>query len=614
MTRNHGARGCAHTCRRPARPTILAGLLVLAAALVLAPFPATIGFAGPGGAGAVATGRGGAAASADEHATRAALEMLAKGGNAVDAAVAAAAVLGVTKPFWCGIGGGGFMVIYLASEHRVVTVDHDGTAPHAVTATYWLGPNGRPLPYAEAITGGIAPTVPGAVLGWEEALHRYGHLTLSEVLAPAIRVAEQGFPRDAEFVGLTRSNANRLRAFGASRQLFLTPAGDVPPVGSPYRNPDLARAYRLIALEGSRAVYRGPIGWAIVHSVQQPPVVPGFTGPVHPGVMTLADLSDYEVRVRAPVVTTYRGYTVYGMGLPSAGGTAVALALNILAGFDLGALPRAQALHDEMETARLIFADRRAYLGDPDFVRVPTAGLLSAGYAAERRARIGADAAPGTVLPGNPIPFQPAAERTGGARPADTSAEGTSTTHLTVADREGNVVSYTYTLGEGFGNAAVVPGFGFVLNTGLADFSTTPGSPNAPAGGKRPLSTMSPTIVVKGAQPVLALGSPGGSTIVTTVLELLVDTLDFGMDLPSAIAAPRYYQDSSPVAQGEAEFLAEPEAQALTQLGHRFVHVGAFGIGAASGIAFHPDGTVTAAAEPVRRSGGSAMVERPLGP
>ena len=402
--------------------------------------------------------------------------------------------------------------------------------------------------------------------------------------------------------------------FEASRRLFLTPAGDVPAVGSLYRNPDLARAYRLIALEGSRAFYQGPIGWAVVHSVQQPLAAAGSSQPVHPGVMTLADLGDYEARVRAPIVTAYRGYTVYGMGLPSAGGTAIALALNILAGFDLGTLPRAPALHTEMETARLIFADRRAYLGDSDFVHVPIAGLLSPGYAAERRARIGEDAAPGTVPAGNPIPFQPAADRTGEPLMANSGAEGSSTTHLTVADREGNVVSYTYTLGEGFGNAAVVPGFGFVLNTDLANFSTTPGSPNAPAGGKRPLSTMSPTIVFRDGQPLFALGSPGGSTIVTTVLELLVDVLDFGMDLPSAIAAPRYYQDSSQVAQAEGEFLNEPDSRILSQLGHRFVRVGAFGIGAASGIAFHPDGTVTAAAEPVRRGGGSAMVERPLTP
>jgi len=586
-------------------------VLLLATGSVLSPGAVTIGSAGPGGRGAEATGRGGAAASADADATAAALDILSRGGDAVDAAVAAAAVLGVKKPFWCGIGGGGFMVVYLAGSRRVITLDNDGVAPRAVTPTYLLGPDGKPLPYAEAITGGIAPAVPGAVLGWEEALRRYGRLSLRDVLAPAIRVAEQGFPRDAEFVSLTRANLRRFRAFSSSRRLFLAPDGDVPAAGSVFRNPELAAAYRLIARQGSRAVYRGPIGWAIVRSVQAPPVLPGAPLRVRPGVMTLADLADYEVRVHPPVISTYRGYTVYGMGLPSAGGVALALALNVLEGYNLGALPRPQALHLVLETARLVYADRRAYLGDPDYARPPIAGLLSKTYAAERRTRIGAVAAPGQVPQGDPASFQGDAVRPAPSQPFVAGAEGTSTTHLTVVDGEGSIVSYTYTLGEGAGNGAVVPGFGFLLNTDLANFTAAPGHPNSPAGGKRPLSTMTPTIVFKGIQPVLALGSPGGGTIVTTVLETLVNVLDFGMNLGPAIAAPRIFQDSTVRAVAEPEFVASDDARALEALGHRFVRTGALGLGAVAAIAFHPDGTVTAGAEPTRRGGGSALVERP---
>lgn len=585
--------------------------MLLAAVLIATVAGAPPVLAGPGRAGVVAIGRGGGAATADAFATRAAMEILQRGGNAVDAAVAAAAVLGVTKPFWCGIGGGGFMVIYLAGSRRVITLDLNGVAPQAVTGAYFIGPAGRPIPFRERITGGIAAAVPGTVLGWEEALRRYGRLTLGDVLQPAIRVASDGFPRDAEFDALTRSNLTRFRAFSSSRRLFLTADGGVPPVGSRFANPDLARAYRLIAREGSRAVYNGPIGWEIVKSVRQPPTVAGASLPIHPGVMTLADLANYEVRVRLPVVSTYRGYTIYGMGLPSSGGITVALSLNVLEGFDLGAIPRAQAWHRMLETERMAYADRRAFLGDPEYTRSPVAGLLSPAYAVERRAQIGAVAAPAPAEPGDPFPFSGVPRDLGARSPRTADWEGRWTTHLTVADREGNIVSHTFTIGEGGGNGAVVPGFGFLLNTDLANFTSDPSHPNGPAGGKRPISTMSPTLVFRNDRPVLALGSPGGGTIPGTVLEALVDVLDFGMDLPAAIAAPRVFQDNTVTAEAEPAFLDLPLAAALETMGHRFRPAGSLGIGAVAAIAFDADGTVTAAAEPTRRGGGSAMVEQP---
>ena len=278
--------------------------------------------------------------------------------------------------------------------------------------------------------------------------------------------------------------------------------------------------------------------------------------------------------------------------------------LNILEGFNMHDLSRAQALHRYLEASRLAFADRNAYLGDPDVVDVPLAGLLSKEFAAQRRSLIGPTAATSPVLPGNPYPFQHAASANDGA-----NREGVSTTHLTVADRWGNIVSYTFTIEQIGGSGMVVPGRGFLLNNELTDFDPTPGLANSPGPGKRPRSSMSPTIVFSGGRPVLALGSPGGSTIITTVLQLLVDQVDFGMSLPDAIAAPRASQRNTAVTTAEPAFLSTPEAAALQALGQRFASTDE--IGAATGIAFLPGGLFEAAAEPVRRGGGSAMVVKP---
>ena len=319
--------------------------------------------------------------------------------------------------------------------------------------------------------------------------------------------------------------------------------------------------------------------------------------------MTTDDLAAYGVVIREPVATSYRGFKVYGMGPPSSGGSTIGESLNILQGFDLGEMSRVQVLHRYLETTRLAYADRNAYLGDPDVVDVPLTGLLSNGFAAQRRALIGPTAATNPVAPGNPYQFQKK------VKSASSDSEGPSTTHLTVADRWGNIVSYTFTIEQIGGSGMVVPGRGFLLNNELTDFEFTPGLANSPGPNKRPRSSMSPTIVFKGSRPVLALGSPGGSTIITTVLQILLNKLDFGMSLPDAIAAPRASQRNSPLTTAEPAFLATPEAAGLLALGQRFSTTAE--IGAATGIAFLPDGVFQAAAEPVRRGGGSAMVVRP---
>jgi gamma-glutamyltranspeptidase/glutathione hydrolase len=607
--------------KRPTRA--LLGALVLALCLVAA-------LAGPGAATArsgarpvkqpVATGTGGAIATVDLDASAAGLEVLRHGGNAVDAAVAAAATLGVTEAYSAGIGGGGFMVVYLAGQRRVVTIDGRETAPAAFRENSFIDPaTGEPIPFAERVTSGLGVGVPGTPATWQRALRRYGTRPLGKLLEPAIRVAERGFVVDQTFHDQTVSNAARFAAFPSTRELFL-PGGAPPPVGSVLRNPDLARTYRLLARHGTRPFYRGRIAEAIVDTVQEPPTVPGTTLNVRPGVMTEADLAAYRALGRDPTRVGYRGYRVAGMGPPSSGGSTVGEALNILEGYDLGSESSTQVLFHYLEASRLAFADRNRWVGDPDFVRVPLRGLLSQRFADERRCLIGETANASPVPPGDPFPpFGPGCPAGGVA--VASPAERPATTHLSVADRWGNVVSYTLTIEQTGGSGMVVPGYGFLLNNELTDFNPEPlfegvPDPNLPAPGKRPRSSMSPTIVFRDGRPVLAIGSPGGATIITTVLQILVEHLDRGASLPEAIAAPRVSQRNSDPGDAEPAFLATAEAAELQALGEQFRVVPATPplpaeIGAAAGIAFGRHGLLQAAAEPVRRGGGSALVVNP---
>ena len=384
--------------------------------------------------------------------------------------------------------------------------------------------------------------------------------------------------------------------------------GQAPAVGSTFRNPDLAATYSRIADGDGNAFYSGRTAQAIVETVQDPPVDdPGRI--VRPGLMETTDLSGYGSIGRAPTVSSYRGMQVYGMGPPSSGGSTVGEALNILEGYAISsdATLRDDALHRYLEASRFSFADRGKYLGDPAYVDVPLEGLLSDEFAEVRRALIMDQAAQSPVAPGDPCPFD-----NSGICPVDTAAstavEGPSTTHLTVSDEWGNVVSYTFTIEQTGGSGITVPNHGFILNNELTDFEPVPDLANSPAGGKRPMSSMSPTIVTDNGAPVVALGSPGGSTIITTVLQVLVNDLDFGMTLPEAIAAPRASQRNTATTSAEPNLISS-YGTALSGRGHSFTSTPE--IGAAAGIAFLPDGTVQAAAEPVRRGGGSALVENP---
>jgi gamma-glutamyltranspeptidase/glutathione hydrolase len=468
----------------------------------------------------VAVGTGGA------DATRAGIQILREGGNAVDAAVAANAVLGVTEPFVAGIGGGGFMVVYLAQQNKVFTIDGRETAPQTFPENAFIDPATKlPIPFTpQRVTSAMAVGVPGPLATWTAAASGVGTMPLERLLQPAIAVAERGFVVDPTFRGQISDNLTRLRAFTSSRALFLTPDGQPPEVGSTFRNPDLARAYRLIGHNGPAALYHGAIGAALIATVDHPPVAPdstlGFA--VQPGLMTLGDLARYTAPFREPTHVSYRGYDVYGMAPPSSGGSTVGEALNILEGFT--ATPdRALALHRYLEASKLAFADRNRWVGDPDFVSVPLAGLLSKGFAGERRCLIGPTALAIPVQPGDPFP---------------------------------------------------------------------------------PYSTCG-----HDGRPLLGLGSPGGSTIITTVLPILLDRLDFGMSLLDAIAAPRASQRNSPTTV-EPAFAAQYGTELTQRFGQLFGAPTAE-IGSATGIEVLPNGELQAAAEPTRRGGGAAAVVCP---
>ena len=553
-----------------------------------------------------AVGTGGAAATVDSLATDAAIEMLEDGGNAVDATIAAASVLSVVEPFFCGIGGGGFMVIYNADDGSVTTIDGRETAPAAMRPDSFFE-NGTPLLFADARWSGLSAGVPGTVAMWAEALDRYGTSSLANALAPGIATARDGFVVDQQFHDQVQTNADFFDDITSTKSLYLDPDGTPPDVGTVLRNPDHARAYTRIAHLGTKGFYRGAIADAMVETVQNPPLTPDANHVWRPGVMSMRDVNRYAALEREPTHSGYRGLDVFGMGPPSSGGSTVGEALNILEGFPLGSLTREHALHYFLEASRYSFADRGAWVADPAFYDVPLAGLLSDGFAAERRSLIEETAAvPPVVPPGDPFPFDSVSAT---ASASVEQVPGT-TTHLTVSDREGNVVVYTFTIESMGGNGIVVPGWGFLLNNELTDFNfTSLTHPNRVEGRKRPRSSMAPTLLLDDGSPFLAVGSPGGSMIITTVLQVLIDRLDLGATLPEAILAPRLSQRNTLTTVVEPQFLGTPEATALAARGHTFSTMAE--IGAVTGIEFLGDGRALAAAEPARRGGGSAMVVAP---
>ncbi|TNB68284.1 gamma-glutamyltransferase [Arthrobacter sp. BB-1] len=570
-----------------------------------------------------ATGYGGAVSTVDPEASAAAIEVLREGGNAVDAAVAAAATLGVTEPYSAGIGGGGYFVYYDAASGKVSTIDGRETAPAAMPRDGFIDPaTGAAYPFRKQATSGMSVGVPGTPATWERALERWGSVSLEDALEPAIDVASRGFVVDATFQLQTQDNKDRFQPFTSTSELFL-PGGEAPAVGTIFKNPALAETYKLLAKKGMKAFYKGPLAKEIADTVQNPPMVPGSTLPGPAGVMTTKDLKDYEALDQDPTHVNYRGYDVYGMAPSSSGGTTVGEALNILEVFDLPSLKTdvPKVLHHYLEASALAFADRAKYVGDPAFVDVPTAALLDPVFGKERACEIN------PLQAAAPKPLQTAGDVTSydGVCPVKPAAladekdtENISTTNLTVSDKWGNVVEYTLTIEQTGGSGIVVPGRGFILNNELTDFSVVYNEtdPNRIQPGKRPRSSMSPTIVLKEGEPFVALGSPGGSTIITTVLQTLINRIDLGMGISEALAAPRAAQRNTENVTAEQAFIDQYGSALTWTYKHKLVAAGAPGtsaaeIGAATAIEFLDDGLVVAAAEPARRGGGSAMVVNP---
>ncbi|MER6183488.1 gamma-glutamyltransferase [Streptomyces sp. NPDC001652] len=563
----------------------------------------------------VAVGYGGAVASVDLDASAAGIEVLKKGGNAVDAAVATAAALGVTEPYSSGIGGGGYFVYYDAKSRKVHTIDGRETAPLTAGSDLFVE-NGKAIAFADAVSSGLSVGTPGTPATWATALGKWGSKRLGTVLKPAERIARDGFTVDDTFRTQTAANETRFRYFPDTTKLFL-PGGQLPVVGSTFKNPDLARTYEELGRKGVDALYRGALGDEIVDTVNHPPVDPASGWNARPGDLSEKDLAAYRAKLQAPTKTSYRGLGVYSIAPSSSGGTTVGEALNILENTDLSKASEVQYLHRYIEASRIAFADRGRWVGDPAFEDVPTTELLSQKYADSRACLIKDDAVlTSPVAPGDPR--NPAACASGGTA-APTTYEGENTTHLTVADKWGNVVSYTLTIEQTGGSGITVPGRGFILNNELTDFSFVPANPavhdpNLPGPGKRPRSSISPTIVLdRHNKPVVALGSPGGATIITTVLQTLTRFVDRGEPLVDAIAAPRASQRNAAQTELEPALFNDTSPASLRSrleaIGHSFRLNPE--IGAATGVQRLPDGKWLAAAETVRRGGGSAQVVHP---
>ncbi|TDW81438.1 gamma-glutamyltranspeptidase/glutathione hydrolase [Kribbella pratensis] len=563
-------------------------------------------------------GYGGAVSSVDPDATNIGLDVLRRGGNAVDAAVATAAALGVTEPYSAGIGGGGYFVYYNAKTHKVSTLDGRETAPATMPPNAFVDPaTGAAYPFAQLVTSGVSIGVPGTLATWDKALKQWGSLSLGNALKPAAELADRGFVVDPTFRLQTLENKDRFAQVVPTAKLFL-PNGDAPQVGSLFKNPELAATYKLIGQQGPSVFYRGPLAGEMAAVAKNPPKTPGATLPFFPGYLETGDLASYQVIDRKPTKVRYDGLDVYGMPPSSSGGSTVGEALNILQPQHLRQQSTTQALHTYLEASALAFADRNAYVGDPAYVDVPLKELLSRGFGVERSCLIDPQHAATKPVPAGSPDGQYSRCAQGSSVEKRPDTEGRSTTHMVAADKWGNVVSYTLTIEQTGGSGITVPGRGFLLNNELTDFSAVPNptDPNRVEAGKRPRSSMSPTIVLRGGKPYIALGSPGGSTIITTVLQTLTNRLDRGMTLPEAIAAPRASQRNTASVTAEQAFIDRYGAS-LAPYGHTFTPAGAPGssaseIGAVAALEFLPGGAILAAAEPSRRGGGAAGTAWPL--
>lgn len=477
-----------------------------------------------------AVGANGMVVSREALATEAGRAVLESGGNAVDAAVTVGFVLAVTTPQAGNLGGGGFMLIHSAEGNETVAIDFREKAPRAATRDLFLDEQGN-ADSEKSRYSHLAVGVPGTVAGLSLALERHGTRSLAETLAPAIELARDGFPVSRDLAFSLRSGADRLKRSGAARDVFFKEDGRPLRAGETLRLPALAETLERIASDGSQAFYEGAIAEALVADME-----------AHGGLITREDLAAYEAVLREPVRGRYRGFEITSMPPPSSGGVHIVQMLNVLEPIDLAAMGHnsARYVHTLAETMKFAYADRSRHLGDSDFVPVPLDWLTSPAYAAEIRSRLDPERATASES----------------ISPGTAPREGEQTTHFSLIDAQGNAVSCTTTVNFSFGNQYLIPELGFFLNNEMDDFSAKPGTPNAYgliggeanaiAAEKRMLSSMSPTIVLKDGKPFLIVGSPGGSRIITTTLQVILNIIDHGMNVAEAVSAPRFHHQWLP--------------------------------------------------------------------
>ncbi len=505
-------------------------------------------------------------------------DILRQGGNAVDAAVATGFVLAVTYPRAGNIGGGGFMVIHSAERNEAVAIDYRETAPAAATRDMYLGTDGKPDTDKSRYSA-LGIGVPGTVAGLALALEKYGSgsFTLAQIMKPAIELARNGFVVTDDMADTLPDMYSRMSRWPNSAKSFSRTDGTPLHDGDRLIQADLAATLTAIAEQGPRGFYQGPVAEKLAKAVKE-------AG----GIMTVDDLKSYEAVIRAPVRGNYRGYDIVSMPLPSSGGTLLLESLNILEGFPMSGMKQGAepSLHVMIEAMKRAYADRARYLGDPAFVNAPTQVLLTKDYAARQRASI------------DPARATPAAD----VLQIVPQREGSNTTHYSVVDSRGNAVSNTYTLNFPYGVGLVAEGTGVLLNNELDDFTAAPGASNAfglvgfeanlPGPGKRPLSSMSPTIILKDGKPVLVTGTPGGSRIISAVLQVVVNVLDYKMDVAAAVAAPRVHHQWMPDEVRVERGFPQETLDALKARGHRVIEP--LGQTSANSIAVTPNGLLGA--------------------
>ncbi len=504
--------------------------------------------------------RNGMVVSAHPLASRVGLEILEKGGNAADAAVATAFALGVVEGYSSGIGGGSFTLVYIADRMETTVIDGRERAPFAARQDMYVDKKTGEIIPGLSTVGVLAAGTPGHLKALCTLLDEFGTMTLGEVLEPAIALADSGFELSQTYIRVLEHHRDKLIRFPSTFRILFHPDSTLLGLGERLVQPDLAQTYRLIAEYGDSVFYRGEIAGRIVQAMKQ-----------EKGLITARDLAEYEAVKRQPVMGSYRGFTVYSMPPPSSGGVHLIEMLNILERYDLRYLGHnsSASIHLLAEAMKRAFADRAVYMGDPDFTDIPVEGLLSKSYADSLARGISKFRAGRVAGAGDPYPY---------ARDEDVFPGGKQTTHLSVVDRWGNLVSMTATINTGFGCGYVIPGTGIFLNNEMDDFSSQPGVPNyfglvgaeanAIEPGKRPLSSMTPTLVFYQSRPFMVLGSPGGPRIITTILQVMLNVIDYGMNIQQAVDAPRVHHQWLPDRLFLEEGIPDDVIQNLVIKGH----------------------------------------------